>query len=309
MARLSNAQGLLFVEYFTEEVKTDGATLSTLKGFFGAQQTGQAKAIIMDTVNAHRGVVTHTVDDAILSSFADARAALHAALEIQQRFAAARTPNAMTLARARAGLAYGPVRVMAGKVTGEALTAAALLMENCPADEILVDQSFLDAVRPAENLSFEPRPRLGDVTCYAVRGAGMPPPAPKTVQTVRVETAPSTPPPAQKGRSVILKYGDAEKRFDPGVGVVIIGRGLENHIIVPVKHVSRKHAKIIWVEDRPVAVNLSPNGCSLRPRGSNKETPFTDQMPLEGAGDLALCASFSQVSSQEEIVGFRLAEE
>lgn len=309
MARLSNAQGLMFVEYFTEEVKTDGATISTLKGFFGAQQTGQAKAIIMDVVNAHRGVVTHTVEDAVLSSFADARAALHAAIEIQQRFAAARTPNAMTRVRARAGLAFGPVRVMAGKVTGEAMTAAALLMENCPADEILVAQSLVDAVGPVENLSFEPRPRLGEVACYAARGAAVPAPALATVPTVRLETSSVTPPPAPKGRSLMLKYGETEKRFDAGVGVVVIGRGLENHIIVPVKHVSRKHAKIIWVEGHPVIVNLSPNGCSLRPRGSNAETPFSDQTPLEGAGDIALCASFGQVSSPEEIVAFRLVDD
>ena len=61
MARISNAQGLLFAEISTEEVKVDGPPVTTLKGWFGTQQVGQIKSLITNTVNENKGVVTHTV--------------------------------------------------------------------------------------------------------------------------------------------------------------------------------------------------------------------------------------------------------
>lgn len=309
MARLSNAQGLLFVEFFTEEVKFDGPPVTTLKGWFGAQQSGQARALIIDTINSHRGVVTHTVDDAVISSFPEARAAVDAALDIQHKLAATRTPQSLSIVRARAGISYGPVRVMAGKVTGDAMTAAGMLLEKCKADEILVDQSVVDALGKVEDPKFEPRGKVGEISSYAVISANAPQPLQLAVATVAVDPKRAPPPAALAPAriSVSLKYGGVEQRFDPSAGIVLIGRGHENQVIVPLIHVSRKHAKIIWLEGvTPCIVNLSPNGSCLRPKGSNQEQPFNDQVKLEGAGDLALCSSFRQVSSPDEIVSFRL---
>lgn len=311
MARLSNAQGMLFVEFFTEEVKLDGPPVTTLKGWFGAQQSGQAKALIIDTINGHRGVVTHTVDDAVISSFPTARAAVDAALDLQHRLAATRTPQSLSIVRARAGISYGPVRVMAGKVTGDAMTAAGMLLEKCAPDQVLVDQSVVDAVGQVEDPKFEPRGKVGEISSYAVISANAPKPVQLAAPTVPVDPkrAPPPPPaaPAPAKVSVVLKYAGVEQRFDPSAGVVLIGRGHENQVIVPLKHVSRKHAKIIWHEGvTPCVVNLSPNGSCVRPKGSNQEQSFTEQVRLEGAGDLALCASFRQVSSPDEIVSFRL---
>ena len=93
MARLSNAQGLLFAEISTEEIHVQGPPVATLKGWFGAQQVGQIKSLVTNTVNEQKGVVTHTVGDSILSSFADAGAALSAALGIQRRVAKAQNPH------------------------------------------------------------------------------------------------------------------------------------------------------------------------------------------------------------------------
>ena len=89
---LSNAQGLLFAEISTDDIRLEGPPVTTLKGWFGAQQVGQIKSLITNTVNEHKGVVTHTVGDSILSSFADAQAALSAALGIQRTVAKAQNP-------------------------------------------------------------------------------------------------------------------------------------------------------------------------------------------------------------------------
>lgn len=110
-------------------------------------------------------------------------------------------------------------------------------------------------------------------------------------------------------KAVVITMGGAELRFDPAVGAVSIGRGPENHINVPLRHVSRKHARIFWPGGgMPFIANLSPNGTCMRPAGSNTETRFTDQVPLLGSGDLALCGSFGQVSSPDEIIRFTLVD-
>lgn len=336
MARLSNAQGLLFVEVFQEEIAADGPAVITLKGWFGDQQVGQAKAMISGAVSANRGVVTHTVGDATLSSFPDARHAVAAAVEIRNRLFGTRKASATTIVRMRAGLAYGPVRVIAGKVSGDAVTAAGLLMEKAGADEVLADQALVDAAGRIESVGFEARGAIEGIQAHCVAGGDAAPATPPTVPVPKLSPAPPAPPaappaapaaapapapapaptpapapkPAAKAtKVVVLTLGGVAHRFEPSIGEVMIGRGPENHINVSLRHVSRKHARIFWPGGgMPFIANMSPNGCCLRPAGSNAETRFTDQVPLLGSGDLALCASFGQVSTPDEIIRFSLVD-
>lgn len=324
MARLSNAQGLLFVEIFQEEIAADGPAITTLKGWFGDQQVGQAKAMISDAVSANRGVVTHTVGDATLSSFPDARHAVAAAIEIRNRLFGSRKASASTIARMRAGLAYGQVRVIAGKVSGDAVTAAGLLMEKAGPDEVLADQALVDAAGRLESAGFEPRGAIEGIQAHSVIGGDTAPATPPTVPVPKLPPAPPVPPaaaapaaapaPAPKPAAkvtkvVLLTLGGVEHRFEPSIGEVMIGRGPENHINLSLRHVSRKHARIFWPGGgMPFIANMSPNGCCMRPAGSNAETRFTDQVPLLGSGDLALCASFGQVSTPDEIIRFSLVD-
>lgn len=338
MARLSNAQGLLFVEIFQEEIAVDGPAITTLKGWFGDQQIGQAKAMISDAVSANRGVVTHTVGDATLSSFPDARHAVAAAVEIRNKLFRTRKASASTIVRMRAGLAYGPVRVIAGKVSGDAVTAAGLLMEKAGPDEMLADQALVDAAGRLESVGFESRGAVEGIQAHCVAGGDTAPATPPTVPVPKLPPAPPVPPaaaaptaasaptpapalapapapaPAPKPAAkvtkvVLLTLGGVAHRFEPSIGEVMIGRGPENHINVSLRHVSRKHARIFWPGGgMPFIANMSPNGCCLRPAGSNAETRFTDQVPLLGSGDLALCASFGQVSTPDEIIRFSLVD-
>lgn len=321
MARLSNAQGLLFVEIFQEEVAADGPAVTTLKGWFGDQQVGQAKAMISNAVGANRGVVTHTVGDATLSSFPDARHAVAAAVEIRNRLFQTRKDASTTIVRMRAGLAYGPVRVIAGKVSGDAVTAAALLMEKAGPDEALADQALVDAAGRVESIVFESRGAIDGIQAHCVVGGDTAPATPPTVPVPKLSPAPPPPAPAPAAAApapkpaprptkvVLLTLGGVERRFEPSIGEIAIGRGPENHINVSLRHVSRKHARIFWPGGgMPFIANMSPNGCCMRPAGSNAETRFTDQVPLLESGDLVLCASFGQVSTPDEIIRFSLVD-
>lgn len=330
MARLSNAQGLLFAEISTEELRSEGPPVTTLKGWFGAQQIGQIRSLITNTVNEHKGVVTHTVGDSILSSFADGHAALNAALDIQRRVVKAQNPSTGTIVKVRIGLAYGPVRVFAGKVSGDAVTAAGILLEKAQPNEILADQAMLDTVGLAskevrfENcglmegiaayraISLSTPPRAADVTSTRPRFTA-PPQASKPVATVpvpatpvaRVLHAPETK--ASGPKEVLFKFAGVERRFSARDGEIFIGRGRDVHITVPEIHVSRKHAKVVWEDGGiPYLVNLSQNGACVRFSSSGKEQTCMDRIQLHGSGEIALCSRFDQISSPAEVVSFDL---
>lgn len=306
---LSNAQGLLFAEISTEEIRVEGPPVTTLKGWFGTQQVGQIKSLITNTVNEHKGVVTHTVGDSILSSFADPLAALNAALGIQRRVAKAQNPATGMIVKVRIGLAYGPVRVFAGKVSGDSVTAAGILLEKAQANEILSDQALLDAVGTVKDTRFEACGLMEGVTAYRVVSLAMPARTDAEAPAAAIAPAPSPARPAASpagGATLTLRYSGAERRYSAADGEVFMGRGKDVHITVPEIHVSRKHAKISWESGRPFLVNLSQNGTCVRTAGGGSEQTCMSKVALEGSGEIALCGRFSQVASAGEIISFSL---
>ena len=335
MARLSNAQGLLFAEISTEELALENAGITTLKGWFGAQQIGQIKSLITNIVNEQKGVVTHTVGDSILSSFADAQAALTAALGIQRGLAKAQNPSTGTMVNVRIGLAYGPVRVIAGRVSGDSVTAAGVLLEKAQPKEILADQAMRDAIGIAnKEVRFEGCGLMDGIAAYRVvslaagmrtnsaaavpakpvappQAAPIPPPAsaPAPAPVPVPSLAAASPEPAARSAgttAVLLKFGRIERRFTPSDGEIFMGRGKDVHIIVPEIHVSRKHAKIAWENGRPHLVNLSQNGACVRFAETGSEQTCMTKVALEGSGEIALCSRFSQISSPTEIIRYSL---
>ncbi len=318
MARISNAQGLLFAEISTEEVKVDGPPVTTLKGWFGTQQVGQIKSLITNTVNENKGVVTHTVGDSILSSFADAQAALAAALDIQRRVAKAQNPSTGMLVKVRIGLAYGPVRVVAGKVSGDCVSAAGILLDKAQANEILADQSLVDAIGTSKETRFEAGGLLDGITSYrvvsiapgavpAAQPVPNPPPAAATAPASKQDAAPAPSPRPSAGPALTLRYSGADRRFAPADGEIFMGRGKDVHITIPEIHVSRKHAKIVWEDGAAVLVNLSQNGTCVRFASTGREQTCMTKLPLEGSGEIALCSRFGQVVSPKEIISYSLA--
>jgi len=308
MATISNAQGLLFAEISTEEVKLDGPPVTTLTGWFGAQQVGQIKSLITNTVNQNKGVVTHTVGDSILSSFADAQAALAAALDIQRRVAKAQNPSTGMLVKVRIGLAYGPVRVAAGKVSGDCVSAAGILLDKAQANEILADQSLVDAIGASKETRFEAGGLLDGIPSYrVVSSAPGAVPAAQPVPNPLPAAAPAPSPRPSAGPSLTLRYSGADRRFAPADGEIFMGRGMDVHVTIPEIHVSRKHAKIAWEDGCAVLVNLSQNGTCVRFASTGHEQTCMTKLALEGSGEIALCSRFGQVVSPKEIISYSLA--
>jgi hypothetical protein len=337
MITLSNKQGLMFAQITTEQTKDSTA----LGGWFGAQQAGQAKALVTDTVNSCRGVVTHTVGEAILSSFPDAQLAVKAALELQRRLAKSQSPTAGVRTQVRIGVAFGPVRVMAGKVSGDAVTAAGLLLEKAKPGEILVDQAVKDEIARlpdiklaahgsienvsafriaagpaapdlAATTSVPPRPDLAatkEVPRPKPAAAPPPPPPPPAPPPAATQPRPAPAAPAPKpaprpAGPLVLHFNNQEKSFTVQDGEIELGRALENHVVVPVVHVSRKHAKIVWEGQVPYVVNLSQNGTCVKFDGSTRQHPVNDKVRLQGNGQIALAGHFGLAPNNEDVVRF-----
>ena len=332
MITLSNKQGLMFAQISSEQTKDATATLG---GWFGAQQAGQAKAIVTDTVVACRGVVTHTVGDAVLSSFPDAQGAVKAALELQRRLAKSQSPGSAVTIKVRIAVAFGPVRVMAGKVSGDAVTAAGLLLEKAKPGEILVDQAVKDALGSASEVKLVPHGGIENVNAFRVAGGPAPqelasttpvrpPPPPPPADLARTrEVRPSAPPPppppaaepppapraapkpaAAPAGPLVLSYGGTEKRYTPADAEVTLGRALDNHIALTAAHVSRKHAKIVWQGSVPYVVNLSQNGTCVKYEGAMRSHQVVDKVRLLGKGQIALAPHFGLSTENEDVVSF-----
>jgi hypothetical protein len=353
MSILSNSQGLLFSEIFVEESKELQTT--TLQGWFGAQQSGQAKALVTSAVVAGKGVVTHTVGEALLSSFPDAVSAVKAALDIQAKIAGAQTTPGMTV-RVRIALAYGPVRVLAGKVSGDAVTAAGMLLDRAKPGEILADESLKEALGSSSTVKLTPYRKVESLTAYLVGDApksamqemlaktmelrrppvapaasspsppprpaaapparsAAPPPAAPAAAAPSIERAASTPSGEetilvrpQAALELALTYGGRTLRFTRADGEIALGRAFENHINVPVRHVSRRHAKIVWQGNGPVLVNLSANGCRVQfdDDGGNPHL-CSESMALHGRGLIVLASVSGQSPTGDDVVKFSVA--
>ena len=338
MSFLSNSQGLLFAEISIEESKE--LQTATLQGWFGAQQSGQAKALVTSAVVACKGVVTHTVGEALLCSFPDAASALKAALEIQAKIAGAQKTPGMVV-RVRSALSYGPVRVIAGKVSGDAVTAAGLLLDKAKPGEILADQSVKDALGAASTVKFALYRKVDSFNAYLVGDAPksaiqemlvktmemtrppIPAPAPAAPRPAAPAPRPAVPPPAPEAQSaapggeetivvrpqvefeLALTYGGRTLRFTRAEGEIALGRAFENHIQVAARHVSRKHAKIEWQASGPVLVNLSANGSCVKFDGGEPQ-PCVERLALRGRGAIVLASADRQSPSGDDIVKFSL---
>jgi hypothetical protein len=102
-----------------------------------------------------------------------------------------------------------------------------------------------------------------------------------------------------------LRFGRSEQRFTSADGEVLLGRALSNHVILPLRGVSREHAKITWGEDGwPNLVNLSRKGTSVNDEASGEVSTCEQPQALLGSGVIALSASYREAAVAGDVVRF-----
>lgn len=108
----------------------------------------EMRSLIRDSLQRHRGHEIKTIGDALLAEFADPHAAVHCALDIQQRLRARNeeaTPERTI--RVRIGLHEGPIVYRGGDVYGDGVNLASRLQPLAAPGGICLSESFYEQVK------------------------------------------------------------------------------------------------------------------------------------------------------------------
>ncbi|MGB1109836.1 MAG: FHA domain-containing protein [Gammaproteobacteria bacterium] len=164
MARLSNPQGILFIEQCVVLSMHD-----THSGWMTRAESGRARFRILDLVVAGRGVVVETKDDIIQCAFASAQAAFDAALCIQAEFAPPSRSAKRRGTTVRQALVYGQLTVVNARSEGEVLNQGMRILEEAEDGEILVSQEALVALSNAAHIqALTQAERRADLSIHAL---------------------------------------------------------------------------------------------------------------------------------------------
>lgn len=312
MARLSNAQVLMFVE-----IGAANSFSETISGWVGRQRVGQGISLIKERIAAHRGVVTHSLADTVFCSFSSAASALAAARELNEHFqsgVAASAPSSALPIGVSIAIAQGQLSVDGGRVEGEVVQTVTSMLDIAVTGQVLVAGTVREAAQGKGDFEFqEVRSSDFDQPLFRLR---LPSDEGEQssleaididvldigIDTSVFDAAMSA---AQQGETVLyLTYGEQRFESRSSGGAVTVGRSHDNTLVVSDKHVSRHHIQFVWVDDGIELETLSPNGAAIRFAADSQERRCEGNVRLHGSGSLALAPLFSLAGSN--VIDFRV---
>jgi len=225
------------------------------------------------------GRVVKQIGDEVLVVFGDPASAVDAACAMQRSFArSVRSPDAP--AGIRVGLQHGPVLERAGDVFGDTVNVAARMVALAKAGQILTTRECAERLPPRIDTRYLDRTRVagkeGELEVFEVLWG--------RASLTSFEAIPV--PEAGAPRALSLCLGGREYRVSAESPTLTIGRDTSD-VEVPLRVVSRRHARIEWRRGRPVLVDESTNGTLVVPDGAPPTFVRRDQLPLEGSGIIA----------------------
>jgi class 3 adenylate cyclase len=124
---------------------------------YAAQLTVRFATIAEEAVMAHSGQVLELRGDEVLAVFTSARAALHAATDLQQHLLEAAQANPEDTLRCGIGLDAGEAVPVAGGYRGLAINLAARLCSHAGPGEVLASETIIGLARKVEGISYRDR--------------------------------------------------------------------------------------------------------------------------------------------------------
>ncbi len=258
---------------------------------------------IGDIFVAHRGRVVKTLGDGVLAVFAHAPDAISAVVDVQRshqkRIANASSGTRMPI---RVGVARGEVEFVDGDCYGDAVNVASRLSDLSGPHQIWANNLSLEQSEEGEGVRFRP---LGPIT---IRGRAEPC---SVFQVEWHENANSDFLTMQAsldsqsmqldkdvlGGEIELRWLDVRKRFRSVQLPIHIGRVSQAEFVVNDPRVSRAHARVDWRSGSILLVDVSTYGSWVRFSGGGADLLLRrEECVLHGSGEIALGASFSDVS-------------
>ncbi len=265
-----------------------------------------------ETCTVHDACVVKMLGDGVLALFAREVDAVDAMLALQRghQTRTAHWPPRLMM-QIKIGAAHGEIVEVEGDCFGEAVNLASRLCDLAGPGEIWVTKGVIDALPSDTEVRFR---GLGPIR---IRGLV----EPREVYRIdwnRSESSELMTLPASLGQEknhevdpllgrIELSWMDANAAFSSVALPIYLGRMSDAEFAVNDPRVSRRHARIDWVDDHFVLTDLSSYGTWVRMGGSPGELALRrGECVLMGQGEISLGAPFGDPTAPT--VSFKLSD-
>jgi len=264
-----------------------------------------------DTCELHQGRVVKKLGDGVFAFFAREADAVEAMVDLQRqhRDRTAKWP-AKLLMQVKVGMASGEIVLVDEDCYGEPVNLASRLCDLSGPGEIWATQEVVESVSPAPGVRFRP---LGPIS---IRGLAEARPvcqidwsgSDSTDMQTLAAPLPEPPPrtDAVLGR-IELSWMDVNASFRSVDLPIHLGRLSDVDFAVNDARVSRRHARIDWINNNFVLTDLSSYGTWVRFAGGANELALRrGESVLHGQGEISLGAPFTDFTAP--MVSFALLD-
>jgi len=258
--------------------------------------------LMAQACESHHGRVIKTLGDGVLAVFEREPDAVEAMVELQRehRKRVAQWPPRLVM-QIKVGMASGEIVLVDGDCYGEAVNLAARLCELAAPGEIWASQSLGDAGAPGSGVRIRP---LG---AMSIRGMAESREVCQvdwdSVDTTDLLTLPAAlddlaPVADSVGAQIKLCWLDVQAAFHSSELPIHLGRLSDAEFAVNDPRVSRRHARIDWVDSHFVLTDLSSYGTWVRfPGGSSEVALRRSACILLEQGEISLGAPFTDFTA------------
>ena len=254
--------------------------------------------IFRDKTQQSGGRVIKTIGDEVMSVFADASGAAHAAAEIQTSIQEL-APVAGSKIGVRIGFHYGPVVEREGDVFGDAVNLAARLAGLAAKGQIMTSRETVDRMTPTQKAfsrrlySIEVKGKAQEVDLYEIlwQQSGE--------ETALATRADSTVRPQQHAR-MTLKYLGQEIVLDSDRNGLTLGRDKFADVTIVDRMGSRLHGKIEYRLGKFILADHSANGTYVTFESEPEIVLRREEVVLRGNGSIAFGQSRKTASEVAE---------
>ena len=255
------------------------------------QMVVRCLAMMTGRVSANRGTLVKTIGDEIMCTFPSAKAALHAACEMQEAVERGR-PGGETPMYIRVGFNYGEVLREEDDFHGDVVNVAARITEVARARQILATQPAVDALPPAlqhkashiRRTSVKGRQALLDLFQIGWRS--------DDGDSARIGN-PAHRRPAGLEERLVLRHGDQELVIGGPLTKATLGSDANCSMVIADAAVMPLHARVEIQLSKFFISDRSKNGTYIRFSGGDTVHIAGADTPLRGSGAILLGRPFS----------------
>lgn len=252
-------------------------------------------AILSECATRNLGTIVKTIGDEVMCTFASAREAAEAAVDMQRSVRQAAESDVIGVKglTVRVGFHSGPVIAHAADVFGDTVNVAARVVAHAKPGQILVAKQTIRRL-PKEGSS-----SARYIGSTQVKGKNQPLELYEIVWDHENLTMVKDIFEAKAGNTrLTAAFGDVSIEMGPNRPVLHMGRGPENEFVVPDPLASRVHARIEYRRDRFLLIDQSLNGTYVQMQDMAEVALRRDEVVLERSGLISLGKSVSEQRDQ-----------